>query len=98
MSVVSACPPILPVSDPVSIPSVAPIVMLLSLKSIYLVSFLSTSISLPGEVSTLIPRPAVVKKVDVIRSFLPAQGHVRVVTVAEAVLFRMELDLEFSDF
>ena len=96
LSVVSVCPPIMPVSDPVYIPCAAPTVLMMSLPSLSVVSSLSAAIYLPGEVSTLVSGPAVNKKADIIRSCLPAEGHVRAGTVAEAVPFIVELNAELS--
>ena len=77
-----ACPPIMPISALVSIPSATLIVMMLSLTSVYVVPFLAKELSLPSEVLTLVSRQGVVNRADVIRSRLPAEVHVQVGTVA----------------
>ena len=96
LSVVSACPTIIPVSEPVSIYSAVPTVLLMSLPSVSEVYSLSTALPLPSENSNLESGPAVANKEDVILSCLPVEGCLQAVTVAEEVLFRVELDAEFS--
>ena len=95
LSVISACHLILTVSEPVSLPSTALTMLLLSLTSVSEVSTLSAALPLPGEISTLVSRPTVVKKTDVIRSCMPVEGCVISGSVAEAFPFRLKLDSDF---
>ena len=75
-------------------PYAIPTILLLSLPSVYEVSPLSTALTLPDEISSLIFRPVVVKKADLIRLFLPTEGRVQAGAVAEAATFRLELYAE----
>ena len=71
LSIAFVCPPILPVSTSVSIPSTTLTVLLLSLSFISVISYLTTSIYLYSEVHILASWLVVINKVDVIYSHLP---------------------------
>ena len=94
--IVSSCPPILPVSYPVSIPSAAPNVLLPSLPFVSVISSLVTAFYISSEIHVLVSWPAVLNKADVILSRLPEEVHMQAGIVAEVVPFWVKIDAYFT--